>query len=1112
MSRNGKSRGFYGVMVRAFLLGLLFFCPLSHIRGELSLDQGFREPPQSSGVRCFWWWLNGNVTREAIRRDLEEMKAKGFSGALIFDAGGAEQRGNRQVPAGPMYMSDEWRELFKFAVAEAERLGLELSLSIQSGWNLGGPVVTPEYASKMLTWSEVRVSGPMSYDNVLPEPEKRQNYYRDIAVLAYPVKIEEDAEPVTLRASSFQKEFPPVLAFDRNLSTFWVCGSDSADRGPDEDRPQWLEVEFAETTTVYGVSVQGRTGYGPKNCSLQVLEDKYYRTLSVLRPQDKTAARAAFEPVSGKVFRLLITDAYDVNSSRPRNVQVATLALLDAEGKDIALAAPKQQGKPIRDLPQKAMFRLLGMAAPDSRHLLEDEVIEGEQADVCAGEIVDLTPKMDANAVLKWDVPAGEWVVLRFGQTPTGATVSTSSGGWQGLAIDYMDPAATQFYWERAVAPLLEDVRPYLGKTLRYLHTDSWECGGANWTPGLRREFLNRRGYDILPYLPVIAGKIVTDRQTSNRFLADFRKTLADCMAGHYQLFSDLAHQYGLGIHPESGGPHAGPFDALQTLGRSDIVMGEFWVPSPHRPRPVDRFYVKQASSAGHIYGKPLVAAEGFTSIGLHWDDVAWNGMKPSFDHELCSGLNLIFMHTFTCSPKEMGLPGQEYFAGTHFNPNITWWDESIAFLRYMNRCQYMLRQGQFIADVLYYSGDQIPNLIRLKEADPAGVLPGYDYDVTNEEALLRYASVADGRITYSTGMQYRLLVLPDHKVLSHAVLSKIQELVRQGAVVLGAKPTKAVSLMGTPASDTEFSAIADAVWGKAVDAEGSHTYGKGKVMWGKTTRQVLTEMGIVPDFEADDPSAALDYIHRSIEGREVYFISSQQRQPVAARCTFRVSGRQPELWDAVAGTTRPAMAFSQTDGRTSIPIELAPCGSVFVVFDETIPSGRQGMATTNYPKYEPLLEISGPWTVSFDPAWGAPKEIVFDGLTSWTDHPQADIQGYSGKATYRKTFTSEMLEADEVVLDLGQVEDLGIARVRLNGKDLGVVWTSPHRVDITGLLKKGGNDLKIIVVNSWRNRLIADAKLPQEQRLTRTNIQVTPQWMPRPSGLLGPVTVLRRQ
>ena len=669
--------------------------------------------------------------------------------------------------------------------------------------------------------------------------------------------------------------------------------------------------------------------------------------------------------------------------------------------------------------------------------------------------------------------------------------------------------SATKFYWDRVVAPLLEDVRPHLGTTLRYLHTDSWECGGANWTNSLRRDFLSRRGYDLLPYLPVIAGKIVEDRQASNRFLADFRKTLADAMADHYELFSKLSRQHGMGIHPESGGPHAGPFDALQTLGRSDIPMGEFWIPSPHRPRPVDRFYMKQASSAAHIYGRQLAAAEGFTSIGPHWDDVPWKAMKSSFDHELCSGMNLLFIHTFTCSPKEMGLPGQAYFAGTHINPNITWWKQSQAFMEYMNRCQYLLQQGQFQADVLYYGGDHIPKLIRLKESDPAGALPGYDYDVTNEEALLRYVSVKDGRIVYSTGMRYRILVLPDHQVLSHAVLKKIEEIVRQGATVLSAKPQKAVTLMGGPSSDAEFSALADAIWGPAQEAVGSNVYDSGKVMWGRTARQALAELGVAPDFEADSTTATLDYIRRTIDGRDVYFVSNQQPRDEAVMCTFRVGGRQPMLWDAVTGKTRPAKAFTQKDGRTSIPLEFEPFGSIFVVFDAAIPVSRQGTEQSNYPIYESIMEISGPWTVAFDPAWGGPKETTFESLISWTEHPQTGIQWYSGKATYRRTIQIGATDAAGYVLELGRVEDLGIAQVRLNGKDLGVVWTPPFRVEITNILQQGSNELEIDVVNSWRNRLIADEQLPQEQRLTRTNVRITPQWRPLPSGLLGPVKIL---
>ncbi len=281
----------------------------------------------------------------------------------------------------------------------------------------------------------------------------------------------------------------------------------------------------------------------------------------------------------------------------------------------------------------------------------------------------------------------------------------------------------------------------------------------------------------------------------SNRFLADLRKTISDCVAeNHYQLFADLAHQHGLMIHPESGGPHAGPFDALKCLGRNDIPMSEFWVPSPHRPRPENRFFVKQAASAAHIYGKRLVGAEGFTSIGLHWNDLPWKSFKPSFDHELCAGLNRLVIHTFTCSPPEMGLPGQEYFVGTHFNLNVTWWEQAGAMIDYFNRCQFLLQQREFIADICYYTGDHVLNLSQRKEADPAGALPGYDYDVVNEEQLLKM-EVAEGRVLLPSGMRYRLLVLPGHKILSLPALKKIDSLVQGDATILGPKPTRTASL-----------------------------------------------------------------------------------------------------------------------------------------------------------------------------------------------------------------------------------------------------------------------------------------------------------------------------
>jgi hypothetical protein len=428
------------------------------------------------------------------------------------------------------------------------------------------------------------------------------------------------------------------------------------------------------------------------------------------------------------------------------------------------------------------------------------------------------------------------------------------------------------------------------------------------------------------------------------------------------------------------------------------------------------------------------------------------------------------------------------------------------------------MRQGQFQADVLYYSGDQIPNLIQLKEADPAGALPGYDYDVTNEEALLRYASVKDGRIVYETGMTYRLLVLPDHRVLSYAALKKVEALVKAGATVLGYRPTKAVTLSKFPDPDTTYKTIADAVWGTKGGKTGSHQYGLGKVIWGKTTRQVLAEMDILPDLAFDAHVESLDFIHRTLNGREVYFISNQSPDTLGVTATFRVGGRQPELWNAITGKICPAKAFTQKDGRTSIPLSFEPNGSIIVVFDKVIPTHRQGTAVSNDPVYTPLMEVKGPWEVEFDTAWGGPGTISFDSLISWTDDPRPGVRGYSGKATYCKVFKVSPAERADYILELGRIEDLGIAQVCLNGNDLGVVWMPPYRVDISDALKPGVNTLEIDVVNSWRNRLVYDKKLPEQKRLTRTNIPIRNKmkWavpeVPLEAGLFGPVKILQKK
>ncbi|MCY1719330.1 glycosyl hydrolase [Prolixibacteraceae bacterium Z1-6] len=940
------------------------------------LVSNFQSPPGVTGVNCWWWWLNGNVTQETITKDLEAMKSRNFQGAMIFDAGGHNQRGNKDIPNGPLFGSDDWSELFVFAMDEAKRLGLEMGFNIQSGWNLGGPRVTPKYAAKQITFSETKVKGWEKISKRIEQPNTRDDFYKDVAVLALPVS-------------------------DKNKTT--------------------------ET---------------------------------------------------------------------------------------------------ISDLDYKLGFHELGGSAPDCRFLLFNEPKTRRPSNnqstfiINKDEIIDLTSQMNSDGILNWDAPAGEWVVMRIGYTCTDAHVSTSSGDWQGRVLDYMSTDAFDFYWNDVVEPIFEKAGAHVGTTLKYMETDSWECGGMNWTDKFAEEFTNYRGYDLKNYLPIVAGYIVNDINTSNAFLADFRKTIGDLVAyNHYARFQEYAHKYNMGIQPESAGPHAGPMDGIKNYGFNDIVMSEFWSPSPHRPLDENRFFLKQASSAAHIYGKKIVGAESFTTIGPHWNDELWRDQKSAFDHEICAGLNRMYFHTFTASPPEMGLPGQEYFAGTHVNPQVTWWNQSGAFIDYMHRIQSIVQEGKFVADVLYYYGDHVPNVFPYKHSDPAGVMPGFDYDVTDETIFLQL-KMRNGKIVVPGGVEYRVLVLPDHNVLSLAILRKVEELLQNGATVLGNKPEQMVSVVGGEKAQQEFKTLADKIWGNTVSATGEKNYAKGTVRWGVTARKYLLSKGILPDFDVaeSDSKKDFDYIHYTVGELDVYFVTNQTTERRKINCSFRVSGKQPEFWDALTGEIRSALAFSQKNEVTTVPLTLEPCQAIMVVFNQPVSTHKQGSETTNFADYKTLQKISGEWKVSFDPKLGGPASVLFPELMDWTKHEDLDIKYYSGEAVYTKSFTFQNKPQDDefYYLELGSVKDVGIAEVTINGQYKGILWTAPFRVDITNELKMGDNQLEIKVVNSWYNRVAGDELYPSEKQITKTNIVLSHDFRGRPitniplepSGLLGPVVI----
>ncbi len=761
------------------------------------LEQGFSAPPLQSRTRCYWWWLQGNVDKAAITKDLEWMKRVGMGGGLIFHAGGAAGNMRENTPfAGP-----EFREQFKYAVQEADRLGLELTLTPQSGWNLGGPVVTLDQAAKHITWSELMVNGPRHEPIKLPLPPCQNGFYQEGRVIAYRLKGTVAGELARPQMTSSTAWWPlhPDVAMDGYEDTVFQFA-----RRPQPvsaDKPEWLRLDFEAPVTLGGVRIIAARRNVPKVGEWQVSDDgENFRTVQAFRAEKKGVLEFVFSAVTGRHFRLMIQETWEPSGRFEPAAQVAELALLDAEQKPLKFT---RCNPPVARLMQKAAY----YQDMNDSSITDPLPFTPGTEDVAAKDVLDLTDKLDAAGMLHWEAPEGRWQIMRFGGTFSGGHVSFSAG-WAGPVLDHLDAGALRSYWAKVVDPLLDDIKPYLGKSFKGFETDSWEGGGMNWTARLPEEFRTRRGYDPVPYLPVFGGKIVESRAASNRFLYDWRKTIADMMAdNHYGVMAKLAAERGLMIHCEAGGPHSMAFDALKNWGRCDWPMGEFWAGQ-------SRYVMKGAASAAHIYGKPIVCGESFTSW-IHWDDHLWRMQKPAFDHEACAGLNLVFWASTTCSPDAMGIPGQEMFAGTHFNPQVTWANQAQGFIGYLNRCQFMLQRGQFVADVAYYYGDQVPNIPGDKQSDPAKVLPEYDYDHLNEEMLLRMKA-QDGRLVLPSGMNYRLLALPNLKTMSLEALKKVAELVKNGAAVAGARPERHPSLSGGAAAETQFNSLCEELWARA--------------------------------------------------------------------------------------------------------------------------------------------------------------------------------------------------------------------------------------------------------------------------------------------------------
>ncbi len=741
---------------------------------------------------------------------------------------------------------------------------------------------------------------------------------------------------------------------------------------------------------------------------------------------------------------------------------------------------------------------------------------------------------VSSDGTIDWDVPEGKWEILSFFMSNTGQNLVVPSPNSSGLIIDHLSKRATKVHIDSLLArlaPISTDE-----SHLKFLMLDSYEVWPMqDWSPELIQEFKEKYEYDPIPLLPILKGYTSGDTIYDERFRGDYKRLVSDMMIeNHYTLAMEMANKNDIQMISEAGHGGYARVDPLKGLGHSDIPMGEFWNRKRH-------WVTKEAASAAHIYGRKLVASESLTGWN-HWQHGPTD-FKQLIDRAFTEGLNQLVFHTFAHNPEVAGKPGFVYHAGEHVNVNATWWEMARPFMDYIGRSSYMLRQGNFVGDACLYYGDQAPNLVPTLKIDPnitpifsegkclhcgrtipinAGETLGYDYDYMNAEIITNAMQVEDGRIMLPHGQSYRVMMIPDRVDISLEVLRSIKKLVNDGAVILGRRPERATSLKNYPECDEEVKSIAAELWGD-IDGETvfSNDYGKGTVYWGKSLKQVLKELQVVPDFEVTgtgNSKELIDYIHRKTDTEDIYFIANSSQQEQKVTCTFRVDGKKvPELWDAVTGKIQKDVAYSNVKNGISIALELEPIASRFVVFRDQS-SEKNEVALANNLQYGFLknsdtksIDITKGWNISFDTKMGGPESYQMESLTDWSSIDVDGIKYYSGSATYTREFNieKELLNIDaSIYVAFDDIQEM--ARVFVNGQDCGIIWTPPYRTDITKQVKAGINTMTVQVINTWNNRIVGDiVNQGKDYTMTNAKNRFSKESPLLKSGLTGKATVM---
>jgi hypothetical protein len=1083
-----------------------------------ALMRGFEDPPNGARPRVWWHWMNGNISEEGIKLDLDWMHSVGLGGVTIFEGA---IRTPQVVPHRLIYMAPDWKKAFDYAVTDARSKGMEVAIASSPGWSeTGGPWVQPSHGMKKLVWSATRIDGGRPYTGRLAHPPQDDGtfqdfavagrmgadgkivtppeFYADVAVIAYKIPTGDETQSALNPHITTSGGTANVAALSdgdvQNVALDLPAGAEHSESWVQFDygHPQAIQaVTLACPTDTISVFDHASSDVPPR---LEASDDGiHFRPVTVIPFTSIVQSTASFDAVTARYYRIVFT--VNPDARRPEHDFKITELVLHS-------------GARTNEWEKRA-----GYANARDFYTIPDPSV-APQFTVAPADIVDLTGKMRSDGTLDWAPPAGNWMILRFGYSLTGHENGPAPAEATGLEVDKLNRDDVKDYLDHYLGMYANTVGPsMMGKAgISYLLTDSIEVGPQNWTTNMLSDFQRLRGYDMRPWLPALTGVILKSTSDTDRFLWDFRRTIGQLLAeNHYGEMADDLHAHGMRYYSEALEMHRPSLgDDMEMRSHADVPMGAMWTyPADEGPEPTYLADLRGAASVAHIYGQNLVGAESMTSRGPAW---GWspNSLKHIADLEFALGVNRFEIHESTHQPVPDLAPGLTLGPyGLWFNRNQTWADDAGPWVTYLARCSYLLQQGHYDADVAYFYGEEGPLTAVFGWTKAADLPTGHAFDFVNSDVILHELIFKDGKLVTPGGTSYRILYLGGRSSrMTLPVLRKIADFVSQGAVLVGDKPVDSPSLAD---NESEIQTLADRLWGRqSSSGPHMHPYGKGRVYSGMSANEVLDALKIPADFTYSKPSADTDlmFVHRKLNDGDLYFIDNRKSDAENLEATFRVSGFAPELLDPATGTSQPA-SYHMAVGSTTVSLHLDPYGTVFVVFikptsitDFTAPK----LNTIPIPSLDEVLNHN--WDVTFQPCRGAPAKMQFDNLTSWSENSDYGVKYFSGTATYSKTIeipAAVLKPGAHLWLNLGDVEN--IARIDVNGKPVGTAWKAPFKVDVTDALKPGSNQFKIEVTDLWANRLIGDQQPWALKKYAFTDIAPYKADSPLlPSGLLGPI------